>query len=549
MRHGGRLLADHLAAHGVRRVFSVPGESFLALLDGLPDAGIANVVCRHEGGAAFMAEATGKLSGAPGICLVTRGPGATNAAAGVHVARQDGTPLLLLVGDIERGHRGREAFQEVDFPAMFAPLAKWAAAVTETERLPEMLARAWRVMTSGRPGPVVLSLPEDMLDAVTDAPDRPPEGPRLSPDWSGAAAAMLERLAAARRPLVVAGGPHWSERAAQDLGRFAEAQGLPVALAFRRQDFLDNEHPHYAGELTVATNPALLRRLREADAILLLGARLGDIESAGYTALDPRGHGKVLLQVHPEPEEPGRPWRPDLSATAPAPDFVAALAALPPGGRDAAAAREAHEEYLRWSSPQPTPGAVRQEEVIAHLSRTLPPDAILTNGAGNFAAFLGRYYRFRRWGTQLAPGSGSMGYGFPAAVAASLHHPGRTVVCVAGDGDIQMTLNEMSTAIQHGAAPVVVVMNNGTYGTIRMHQERRFPARVSGSDCLSPDYAALARAYGGWGATVERTEDFPDALEQARAAGTLAVIECRLDPEALTTTRTLSEIRAAARGG
>ena len=544
MRHGGQILADQLRLHGVRRVFSVPGESFLAALDGLLEVGIPNVVCRHEGGAAMMAEATGKLTGEPGICFVTRGPGATNAAAGVHVARQDSTPMILFVGDIERGHRDREAFQEVDFRAMFGPLAKWVAEIGSTERIPEYVVRAFRVAMSGRPGPVVLSLPEDMLAEEADVPDRAPAGPTVAPDLSGAArevAAMLER---AERPLLVVGGPHWSAEGARDLERVAEAQGLPVAAGFRRQDYMDNRHGHYAGDLNVSANPRLAKRLREADALLVVGSRLGDIETGGYALLDPRAHGKRLIHVHPDPDEPGRVWHADLAVTARAPDFVAALARLNEGSRDRSAwVQGARADFDAWRAPQETPGAFKQEEAIRWLSEHLPEDAILTNGAGNFAAFLHRYYAYKGFRTQLAPTSGSMGYGFPAAVAASLEHPERTVVCIAGDGDIQMTLNEMSTAVQWGAKPIVVVMNNGKYGTIRMHQEKHYPGRVSGSDLANPDYAALARAYGGYGELVTRTEDFGAAFRRACEWGTVAMIECRVDPEALTTGATVREVR------
>ena len=545
MRHGGRILADQLRLLGATRAFSVPGESFLALLDGLHDGGIQNVVCRHEGGAAMMAEATGKLTGLPGLCLVTRGPGATNASAGVHVARQDSTPMILLVGDIDRAHRDREAFQEVDFRAMFGPLAKWVAEVGSTERIPEYVHRAWSVALSGRPGPVVLSLPEDVLSARADVPDRAAPGRRAAPDWSGPAAEALAILHAAERPLVVVGGPHWSERARLDLQAFAERQGLPVAASFRRQDRMDNAHPHYAGDLNVTSAPGLARLLREADALLLLGTRLGDVATGGYALLDPASPAKRIVHVHPDPGEPGRVWPTDLTVTVRADDVVAALAALPPSGRDRSAhVARAREGYLAWTTPKPTPGAVRQEAVIAWLRDRLPPDAVLTNGAGNFAAFLHRYYAWRQHGTQLAPTSGSMGYGVPAAIAASLEHPERTVVCVAGDGDVQMTLNELSTAAQHGAHPVIVVFNNGRYGTIRMHQERTYPGRVSGTDLANPDFAALARAYGGHGETVERQEEFGPAFERAVASGRVAMIDCRLDPEALTPGLTLSEVRA-----
>ena len=544
MRHGGRILADQLKLHGVRRVFSVPGESFLAALDGLHESGIGNVVCRQEGGAAMMAEAQGKMTGEPGICFVTRGPGATNAAAGVHVARQDSTPMILFIGQIDRGHRDREAFQEVDFRAMFGPLAKWAAEIDATERIPEYVARAFRVATSGRPGPVVLSLPEDVLNSEAEVPDRPPAGPRLAPDWSGAAREAMEMLRGAKRPLVVVGGSQWSEEAAADLGRFAEAQGLPVAAGFRRQDHIDNRHPHYVGDLNVGVNPRLAKRVRESDALLLLGTRLGDIETQGYTLLDPQGTGKRIVHVHPDADEPGRVWRPDLVVTAPAAEFVAALTGLDgAGGAWGDWVRGARADYEWWRTPQETPGLVKQEEVIRWLSENLPDSAIVTNGAGNFAAFLHRFFEYKRFGTQLAPTSGSMGYGFPAAVAASLEHPDRCVVCVAGDGDFQMTVNEMSTAVQHGAKPVVVVMNNGRYGTIRMHQERTYPGRVSGTDLANPDYAALARAYGGHGEIVTRTEEFPHAYLRAAAWGTVAVIECRVDSEALTPGQTLSAAR------
>ena len=546
MRHGGQILADQLKRHGVTRVFSVPGESFLALLDGLHDSGIANIVCRHEGGAAMMAEATGKLTGRPGICCVTRGPGATNASAGIHVARQDSTPMILLVGQIETGHRDREAFQELDYRAVFGGLAKWVAEIDDTARIPEYIARAFRVATSGRPGPVVLALPEDMLSARADVSDRPGPVAEVRPDLTAAARAVRDLMAGAARPMIVAGGPHWSAAAARDLARLAEAWAVPVALGFRRQDYLDNRHPAYAGDLNVGVNPRLGARLREADGLLVIGSRLGDIETQGYTLLAPAAHGKRLVHVHPDPDEPGRVWATDLAVTARAPDFVAALAALDPprpGWPDWTAAARA--DYDWWRKPVASPGAVRQEEVIAWLSANLPEDAIVTNGAGNYAAWLHRYFTYKRHGTQLAPTSGSMGYGFPAAIAASLAHPDRTVVCLAGDGCFQMTLNEMSTALQHGARPLVIVVNNGRYGTIRMHQERHYPGRVSGTALANPDFAALARAYGGHGETVRAGAEFPAAFARARASGTVAVIDLIVDEEALATSLTLSAARAA----
>lgn len=546
MRHGGQILVDQLKAHGVRRVFSVPGESFLAALDALHDSGIENIVCRHEGGAAMMAEATAKLTGRPGILFVTRGPGATNAAAGLHVARQDSTPMVAFVGQIARGHRDREAFQEVDFRAFFGPLVKWVAEVDATERLPEYIARAFAVALSGRPGPVVLSLPEDMLSAVAKARDIAPAVTVPPEPTPAQVEAVTQALAGAARPLVVAGGPHWSAQAAADLARFATAWEVPVAVSFRRQDRLDNDHPCYVGDLAVGMNPRLGRRLQEADVVLALGTRMGDIATGGYELMDPARPGPRLIHVHADAGELGRVFRPDPGLALPAPAMVAALAATVPAARPWADwTRTARSEYEAWQRPVETPGAVRLEAVIGWLAANLPHDAIVTNGAGNYAAFLHRYHRFRRYPTQLAPTSGSMGYGFPAAVAASLEHPGRVVVCLAGDGCFQMTLNEMSTAIQHGATPIVIVANNGRYGTIRMHQERHYPGRVSGTDLTNPDFAALARAYGGHGTVVTDGADFPDAFAAARASGTLAVIELRLDPQMLTTSQTVDQVRGS----
>ncbi|MBL4918059.1 thiamine pyrophosphate-binding protein [Szabonella alba] len=550
MRHGGQILADQLVAQGVRRVFSVPGESFLAALDGLRDSGIANIVCRQEGGAAMMAEAHAKLTGEPGVLFVTRGPGATNASAGIHVARQDSTPMVVFVGQIARHHRDREAFQEVDYRAFFAPLAKWAAEVDQIERLPEYISRAFHVARSGRPGPVVLALPEDMLSSRAEVADLPAPAPQPGAVSAAQVQAVCDALAGAKRPLVVAGGPGWTQTAADDLAAFATAWDLPVAVSFRRQDRMDNAHPCYAGDLGVGMNPKLGARLAAADLLLVLGSRLGDIATDGYERLDPTRPGPRIVHIHADPDELGRVFRPDPGIMTPAPQMLAALAGVPaqPGNwADWRAA--ARQEYEAWQRPLPTPGAVRMEDVVTWLAAHLPPEAILTNGAGNYAAFLHRYYSFRRAGTQLAPTSGSMGYGFPAAVAASLEHPGRIVVCMAGDGCFQMTLNEMSTAVQHGASPIVIVANNGRYGTIRMHQERHYPGRVSGTDLANPDFAALARAYGGHGETVTDQAQFPDAFGRARASGKVAVIELRLDPEMLTTGQTLSALRAAAQKG
>ncbi len=545
MRHGGQILVDALKANGVERVFSVPGESFLAVLDGLYASGIQNVICRHEGGAAMMAEAQGKLTGRPGVAFVTRGPGATNASAGVHVARQDSTPMILFVGQIARADRDRDAFQEVDYRAMFGPLAKWVAQIDQIERIPEYLSRAFHLAVSGRPGPVVLALPEDMLSARAEVADIPPPARPLNVVAPESVAAIAQALAKAQRPLVVPGGTLWSQAAAGDLARFAENWGLPVAVPFRRQGHMDNAHPNYVGDLGVGMNPALGQALAQADCVLSLGARLGDTLTRGFDLMDPtRPHARVI-HVHPSPDELGHLWRPDPGLVADPRAVVAALATLPAPRRWDDWTAGLRAGYAAWQQPQPTPGALRLEEVVHWLSDNLPPEAILTNGAGNYAAFLHRYFRYRRWGGQLAPTSGSMGYGLPAAIAAKLQHPERLVVCMAGDGCLQMTVNELSTAAQHGSAVIVLVANNGRYGTIRMHQERSYPGRVSGTDLANPDFAALGRAYGGFGEIVTRQQDFAPAFARARASGTLAVLELRLDPEALSTGATLSQTRAA----
>ena len=549
IRHGGKILSDQLVKLGVSRVFSVPGESFLAALDGLYDSGIPNIVCRQEGGAAMMAEAHGKMTGQPGVCFVTRGPGAANASAGIHIAMQDSTPMVLFVGQIDNRHTDRETFQEVDYRAVFGGLAKWVAQVDDTDRLPEYIGRAFRVAKSGRPGPVVLALPENMLSASADVPDLTlPALPEavLSADT---VQSVMHALGAAERPLIVAGGPHWNADAQADLQAFAQTQQVPVALGFRRQDYMDNRHANYAGDLNVGINPKLAQRVRDADFLLLLGTRFGDIETQGYTLVDPANPRKTIIHVHADADEIGRVYTPAIGIAATAPAALKQLANVAPAGDWSTWTAAARADYNAWLTPHTSPGALKQEEVIKHLSDTLPDDAILTNGAGNYAAWLHRYFVYKQYGTQLAPTSGSMGYGFPAAISASLQNPDRTVVCLAGDGCFQMTCNEMSTAVQHGAKPIVIVMNNGRYGTIRMHQEKTYPGRVSGTALTNPDFAALARAYGGHGEVVTASEDFPAALARAQTAGTVAVIECKVDEEALSTGATLSDVRAKALQG
>jgi acetolactate synthase-1/2/3 large subunit len=540
--HGGELLVRCLAAQGVARVFCIPGESFLAALDGLLGSGIDVVVARHEGSAAMMAEATGKLTGRPGIAFVTRGPGATNASAGVHVAFQDSTPMILFIGQVASDQRDREAFQEVDYRAMFAPLAKWVAEIDRADRIPEYLSRAFHLAQSGRPGPVVLALPEDMLSGPASGAPVPaavlPSGRAAEAD----VAAVVDRIGRAARPFAIVGGGGWTAAAAAALGRAAATLALPVGAAFRRQDHLDNRHPCYAGDVGIGINPALAARLRDADLILALGARLGEITTQGYTLLRPPVPDQALIHVHADPDEIGRVFRPEIAVAARPAAFAEQLAAAARPRADAAGwCAAARADYEAWQQPQPTPGALRMEAVVAHLNAALPEDAILTNGAGNYTAWLHRYFRYRGYGTQLAPTSGSMGYGLPAAIAARLEHPGRTVVCLAGDGCFQMVAQEFATAMQAGAAIVVLVCDNGMYGTIRMHQAHTYPGRAVATALVNPDFAALARAHGGFGATVERDADFPAAFAQARAAGRPAVVHLKLDPRALTPRMVLAD--------
>jgi acetolactate synthase-1/2/3 large subunit len=550
-RTGGQVIVDTLRAQGIDRVFGVPGESFLPILDALHDTpDVAFTVCRHEGGAAMMAEADGKLTGRPGVAVVTRAPGATNASSGVHVAMQDSTPMLLLVGQIARGERDREAFQELDYRRVFAPMAKWVAEVDDAARLPEYLGRAVRVAMQGRPGPVVLALPEDVLTATTctlDVPRVAPVRPHPDPD---AMQDLRARLSVCERPLVIVGGGDWSAETGRDIEVFAAANDLPVACAFRRQHHVDNAHPCFAGDLGLGANPALGQRVREADLLLVVGARLNSVTTGDYTRPTPPIGNQTLVHVHPHAEELGKVYQPDLAVQAGSTAFAAAARALTPIAdppwRGAGAA--AHAAYTDWQWPRPIPGQVQMGEIVAWLRDRLPDNAIVCNGAGNYAAFVHRYYRFRRYGTQLAPTSGSMGYGLPAAVAAKLRHPDVPVVAFAGDGCFQMTGQELGTAVQAGAAVVVVVVDNGIYGTIRMHQERAYPGRVSGTELGNPDFVALAAAYGAHAERVTATDAFAPAVERALAAGQPALLHLHLDPEAITPAGTLSGIRGIASG-
>jgi acetolactate synthase I/II/III large subunit len=549
IRTGGQILVDQLALHGVELAFGVPGESYLALLDALHDADLRLIVARHEAGAANMADAYGKLTGRPGVCLVTRGPGAMHASVGVHTAFQDSTPLLLLVGQVARGTTGREAFQELDYRQVFAPVAKWATQIDRAERVPEIIARAFAVATSGRPGPVVVALPEDVLTATADVADAQPHRPSQASPGEAELARLRELLAGAVRPLVIVGDGGWTAQAGEDILAFAQANGVPVAASFRCQDYVDNRSPVYAGHAGLAMDPALARRIADADVLIAVGGRLGEVPSNGYTLLSIPVPRQALVHVHPDPDEIGAVYQPALGVVSGLPQFAAALRAMNPApnpARDGVAV-EAHEQYVRnLESSRELPGDLQLTDVMAELRRRLPPEAILTNGAGNFTVWAHRYYEFERYPTQLAPRSGSMGYGVPAAVAAKALHPDRAVVCLAGDGDFMMTGQELATAVQERLGVVFLVINNGMYGTIRMHQERHYPGRVYATDLVNPDFVAYAGAFGAHGALVERSEDFADALEAALDADRPAVIELRVDPEAITPRQTLAEIRAAA---
>ncbi len=547
-RTGGRILVDALLVQGVERVFCVPGESFLAALDAFHDVRerIDLVVCRQEGGAAFMAEAHGKVTGEPGICFATRGPGATNASIGVHTASQDATPMILFIGQVAREARGREAWQEVDFRQMFGGMAKWVDQIEDVSRIPEYINRAFHVATSGRPGPVVLALPEDMLEEVAVVADCPRyRKARACPD-SADLQALGGLLSEARKPLLVLGGGGWTTEACANIARFAERFHLPVACAFRRQGLFDNRHPLYAGEAGLGMDPNLAQRIRDADLIVSVGARLGETSTQGYTLLNVPRPRQRFVQVHPDPQEIGKVYHSDLAFTCGMPGFAAAAAALPAPASTPwrAWADAAGADYRRHLEPTAMPGPVDLGRVMVHLRNTLPPDSVICNGAGNYTLWVQRFYPYRGLGTQLAPCSGTMGYGLPAAIACKLAHPGRTVVSFAGDGCFLMTGQELATAMQYRANVIVVVVNNGMYGSIRMHQERHHPGRVVGTELINPDFAELARVYGAHGEVVEHTDGFAAAWQRALAAGRPALIELRVSPEALSPRSTVASLRA-----
>ena len=538
-RTAARALVGTLENQGVDRIFCVPGESYLDVLDALRDSPIETVVARQEGGAAMMAEADAKLTGRPGVVFVTRGPGAANASSGVHVAQQDSTPLVLFAGQVARSAKGRDAFQEIDFAAFYGGMAKSVTEVDEPEQMPIAVAAAFRVALSGRPGPTVVSLPEDMLGEACSVPsagrveavDEPPDDALVQ--------AFDARLDAAERPLVVVGGSVWRDKDTASLAAFVRRAGVPVACVFRRQQLFDHEHPNYAGDVGIGLNPVLRRAIEQTDLLVLLGTRFSEIPSQSYTL--PLA-GTPLVHVHPDPEELRRVHPAELAIPARPAAFLAATAAR---GERSAYVEALHASYLEWSRlPHRSPGKITMGNVMATLRELGDPDMIVTNGAGNYSGWIHRFHRFRRFGTQVAPTSGSMGYGLPAAIAAKLRHPERTVVCFAGDGCFQMTGQELATAVQYDAHVVVLVVDNGMYGTIRMHQERAFPGRVHATTLANPDFAALARACGAYGERVENDEDFPAAFARARGAGRTALLHLLVDPEAITPAATLSGLRA-----
>jgi acetolactate synthase-1/2/3 large subunit len=548
-RTGGRILVDNLVAQGCDRIFTVPGESFLAVLDALHDAPeIDLVVCRQEGGVAYMAEADGKMTGRPGVAFVTRGPGATNASIGVHVAFQDSTPMILFVGDVARGDRDREGFQEVDLAAMFRPLAKWAARIDDAARIPEYVARAYATASAGRPGPVVLALPEDMLRDEVEALDRAKAVPPAQPACAMAMTALAGLLKDACAPVAIVGGAGWDAGAAHHFAIFAERLGIPVAAAFRRQDAIANMSPVYAGNLGYGPNPKLAQRIRDADLLLVVGPRLGEATTDGYTLVTPDHPGQILAHVHPDPNELSRVYRTDLPICADMREF-AELAATweDPDLYSFSTGAEAHAEWRDWSTPKPTGAALDLGLCVAAMRERLPADAIICNGAGNFSGWWHRFWHYGPFPSQLAPTNGSMGYGLPAAVAAALRAPERQAVAVAGDGDFLMNGQELATAIRHRANILVLVVDNKSYGTIRMHQEREYPERVSGTDLVNPDFAALARAYGAWAETVAKTDEFAPALERAMGEKGVKLLHLKTDVEQISAATTIAKLRARAK--
>lgn len=550
-RTGGRILVDQLLIHGADMAFCVPGESYLEVLDALFDVRdrFKLVNARHEAGAANMAEAYGKLTGKPGICMVTRGPGACHASVGVHTAQQDSTPMIVLVGQIARGTRDREAFQEIDYRQMFGPVAKWAAEIETTARIPEYIARAFQVATSGRPGPVVLGLPEDMLAEACDVEDAKPYVTAQAAPDAAQMREMRELLAGAARPLMIVGGSGWTDMACKEIVAFAEANGIPAACSFRRQDVFDNASANYIGDLSTSVAPSLTKRVKEADLLLVIGARLGEITTQAYRVIESPTPKPKLIHVYPDADEIGRVYIPDLAIVASSSAFAAAAQSLEPldGAKWKTWREAARQDHLEAVKAPAVGFPLDMGKAIGDLAAALPKDFIVTIDAGNFSGWAHRFIRYARPCRQLGPTSGAMGYSVPAAVAASILHPERTVVSFVGDGGFLMSGQEIGTAMQHGGRPIVLLFNNRMYGTIRMHQERDFPERVSGTDLVNPDFVAFARAFGCHAERVEKTADFMPAFARAVQSGKPAVIELMTDPEQVSTRATIAALRAAKR--
>ena len=545
-RTAAAALVEQLLINGVKHVFCVPGESFLPVLDALRDSGITVTVCRHEGGAAMMAEAIGKVTGRPGICFVTRGPGATNASAGIHIAQQDSTPMIMFVGQVESSVREREAFQELDYRAVFGSMTKWTVEVDRPDRITEFVSRAFYTASSGRPGPVVVALPKDILSERVTAAAAPPFEPVETSPGEEEMSRLAELLAESKRPMFVLGGSRWTEAARRQIQQFADKTGLPMATSYRRATLFDPLHPLYAGDLGLGPNPKLIARVKAADLLVLVGGRLGEIPSQGYSLISSPSPQTKLVHIHPGAEEIGRVYRPHLAIHASPSRFVAALDhmvfSMNPGWREDANA--AHADFRAWTeTATPQPGDVNLGEIMIWLRDHVPTDTILCNGAGNYASWIHRFYRFREFMTHVAPTSASMGYGMPAAIAMQRLHPKRLVLSVNGDGDFLMSGQEFAIAVQYRLPIIVIVCDNGMYGTIRMHQEREFPGRVSATELHNPDFDAYARAFGGFGAVVKKTTDFPAAFHAARESGLPSIIHLKIDPDAILPAATLSGIR------
>ena len=549
IKSGGELVVDALEAFGVTQLFCVPGESYLEVLDALHDSPINATSARQEGGAAMMAEAWGKLHGTPGICFVTRGPGATNASAGIHVAQQDSTPMILFIGQINSKLRHREAFQEVDYGQYLGSMAKWVAEIDSPERITEMVSRAWSVATSGRPGPVVLVLPEDTLSGTAVSTKIKPFNVLETYPSQADLQQIATMIESAKKPILILGGSRWCKDSVSQIEAFAEGFNLPVACSFRRQMLFNHGHPHYAGDVGLGINPQLKSTIANADLVILMGGRFSEVPSQNYELLGVHDAKQKLIHIHASAEELGRVYRADLAIHASPKALAQGLSELTPTAKISHQRIEhiaqCHTHYQHWSrvSDKAHPGHVQMPVIITHLAATLPLDAIITNGAGNYATWIHRFWKFAEYGTQLAPTSGSMGYGLPAAVAAKIAFPQKTVVAFAGDGCFQMTMQEFGTAVQANAAVIVLVIDNGMYGTIRMHQERHFPSRVSTTDLVNPDFCALAKAYNAFATQVTHSDQFSEALADAIAAKKPALIHIKLDPQAMTPNQTLDQIR------